>query len=318
MAWTGMPGIIISSPFCTLELGSQADSSRKYQKKPTKGSYPSITGYPVSVGKRTTTQYDDKSASLAEPVWNQEFQFLVQDPSKDELVIKVKDSQFIGTTDIGYSTLRVADLEIGVQTPVWLSLQPPINAPGITSRGFTTGEVFIEATYRGFADDDISSEGEIKGDGEIKDIKSAAAASVKAGITSSMTARALAITKAASVRASLALRRFNQDRQEKVSVSAEIVRDDEEIVGQEGISKNSNAPIAEVVSESKVKKMIEALQERLAKEEITSENRAARWIARSDKPWFQLVSFLLVVVIILLVLVAYRLDLAITDYLPGN
>merc|ERR1711977_186345 len=121
-----------------------------------------------------------------------------------------------------------------------------------------------------------SSEGE--GDGEIKDIKSAAAASVKAGITSSMTARALAITKAASVRASLALRRFNQDRQEKVSVSAEIVRDDEEIsmTGDGGSSKNSNAPIAEVVSESKVKKMMEALQERLAKEEITSENRAAR------------------------------------------
>ena len=38
---------------------------------------------------------------------------------------------------------------------------------------------------------------------------------------------------------------------------------------------------------------------------------ASRWIARSDRPWFQLVSFLLGTVVVLLVLIAYRLDIAI-------
>ena len=58
------------------------------------------------------------------------------------------------------------------------------------------------------------------------------------------------------------------------------------------------------------------LQERLEKEDINSEKRAARWIARSDRPWFQLVSFLLGVVIVLLVLIAYRINLVIyLDYL---
>ena len=120
---------------------------------------------------------------------------------------------------------------------------------------------------------------------------------MKAGITSSMTARALAITKAASVRASLALKRFNKDK----TVAAEIVLDEE------------GNPIKNIeeVSESRVQKMMENLQERLAREEISSQRRAAKWIARSDKPWFQLVSFLLGVVIVLLVLIAYRIDLAI-------
>ena len=57
--------------------------------------------------------------------------------------------------------------------------------------------------------------------------------------------------------------------------------------------------------------MIEVLQERFERDEVTSEKRAARWIARSDRPWFQLVSFLLGTVVVLLVLIAYRLDIAI-------
>ncbi len=205
--------------------------------------------------------------------------------------------------------MRVADLEVGVQTPVYLTLQPPVNTPGMNARSANQGEVFIEATYRNFADS-IDEESEDKGSkidlqkavGEggkqITDIKSAAEASIKAGVRSSMTARALAITKAASVRASLALKRFGK---EKRTVAAEIVMEGEDNAGTE----------IEAVSERKVEKMMEALQDRLEKEEISSEKRAARWIARSDRPWFQLVSFLLGVVIVLLVLIAYRVNLAI-------
>ncbi|WZN58971.1 hypothetical protein HKI87_01g04960 [Chloropicon roscoffensis] len=262
----------------------------------------------------------DESRPQTEPSWNQEFQFLVQDASKDELLIQVRDGEFMGKADLGYATLRVADLEAGVQTPVWLTLQPPPNTPGVIARVASAGEIFIEATYRAFQDEE--GEGSAgaglgagtlldqpspdltaaeNGDQAITDMRSAAEASTKAGIRSSMTARALAITKAASVRASLALRsRFNQ---EKKTVSAEIVTDQEGAPGE-------GADLGEV-SESRMQKMIEVLQERFERDEVTSEKRAARWIARSDRPWFQLVSFLLGTVVVLLVLIAYRLDIAI-------
>ena len=311
-SWGGIPGIIaISAPFCTLELGSQEVSSRRYVEKRSKGKNPfQKGGIPLY----------DESRPQTEPSWNQEFQFLVQDASKDELLIQVRDGEFMGKADLGYATLRVADLEAGVQTPVWLTLQPPPNTPGVIARAASAGEIFIEATYRAFQDEE--GEGSAgaglgagtlldqpspdltaaeNGNQAITDMRSAAEASTKAGIRSSMTARALAITKAASVRASLALRsRFNQ---EKKTVSAEIVTDQEGAPGE-------GADLGEV-SESRMQKMIEVLQERFERDEVTSEKRAARWIARSDRPWFQLVSFLLGTVVVLLVLIAYRLDIAI-------
>jgi len=328
--WTGIPGMLtMSSPYCLLQMGKQVDYSRKYTPKTKKAKNPleSVLGLNI-------LQYEDK-ALQTEPVWNQEFQFLVQDASKDELLIQVKDSEFTGRPDIGYVILRVADLEAGIQTPVWLTLQPPPSTPGVIARAVTSGEIFIEATYRAFQDDAESSNDEDASDetdvsarafqsecgganqdhtdqeeGQITDIRSAAEASSKAGITSSMTARALAITKAASVRASLALKRFNKD---KKTVSAEIVNDEDDSFPDNG----SGAKMEDPVSESRVQRMMEVLQERFERDEVTSEKRAAKWIARSDRPWFQLVSFLLGVVILLLVLVAWRLDLAIQVEFPS-
>ncbi|QDZ19887.1 hypothetical protein HOP50_03g24040 [Chloropicon primus] len=308
--WEALPGIVtMSAPYCKLELGSQVATTRKYVQKKSNSKNPFL--------KLGGALYEPLQSS--EPVWNQEFQFLVEDASKDELIIQVKDTrtlqtEFTGRTNIGYTKLRVADLEAGVQTPVWLTLLPPRNMPGVVARTMTTGEIFIEATYRAFQDEESDSqvspdapqEASVSSpfdedDKQITDIRSAAEASTKAGITSSMTARALAITKAASVRASVALKQFQKDK----TVSAEIVTD------AEGTPPAGGGSELGEVSESRVQKMMEVLQERFERDEVTSEKRAARWIARSDRPWFQLVSFLLGTVIVLLVLVAYRLDLVI-------
>ena len=87
--WTGVfgepiPDIFeISSPYCMLRLGSQVDYSRKFQKMPNKKNpFPPL---PLSKPKDGALY----ESIQTEPVWNQEFQFLVQDKSKDELVIQV-------------------------------------------------------------------------------------------------------------------------------------------------------------------------------------------------------------------------------------
>ncbi|PNH10918.1 hypothetical protein TSOC_002284 [Tetrabaena socialis] len=44
------------------------------------------------------------------PVWNQEFQFLVEDPNVQVLEMLVKDSHLTGRTEVGRASIRLADL----------------------------------------------------------------------------------------------------------------------------------------------------------------------------------------------------------------
>ncbi len=119
--WTGVFGEPIpdlfesAAPYCMLRLGSQVDSSRKFQRKAQSKGGLLPTPPLKQVGKAITKFVRNDTRMEIEPVWNQEFQFLVQDVSKDELVIQVKDSEFLGRSEIGYATLRVADLQAGVQ-----------------------------------------------------------------------------------------------------------------------------------------------------------------------------------------------------------
>lgn len=60
-----------SNPYCRLELGSQAVQSKRDDDTGQDGTH-------------------------RNPVWNQEFQFLVEDPRTQELLISVRDSHYTG------------------------------------------------------------------------------------------------------------------------------------------------------------------------------------------------------------------------------
>ena len=62
-----------SNPYCRIELGCQAVQSKRDD----------ATG---------------QDGTHRNPVWNQEFQFLVEDPQVQELVLEIRDSQYTGAS----------------------------------------------------------------------------------------------------------------------------------------------------------------------------------------------------------------------------
>lgn len=168
-----------SNPYCVLTLGDQVAESRR----------DSDTGLP---GRHRA------------PIWNQEFQFLVEDPGAQVLDIHVKDSHLTGRPDVGRVQFALKDLPPNGQVQLWLGLEP--TNPGQSWEG----ELMLEITYKDFTDDDQDS-GHREAEAfaralqqqteKITDIRSAAAASSRAAVAASAAAAAIAMTKAAAARA---------------------------------------------------------------------------------------------------------------------
>ncbi|PNW86145.1 hypothetical protein CHLRE_02g074900v5 [Chlamydomonas reinhardtii] len=195
----GFPGQ--SNPYCRLVLGDQAVQSRREGD----------TSHP---GRHRA------------PVWNQEFQFLVEDPGVQVLEMLVKDSHLTGRTEVGRASIRLEDLikaqqgAEGGKVSMWVPLQAPASSYGITAaEDVPTGEVLVELTYKDFDDDEQDSgyrEAEnftkqAAAQAPITDIRSAAAASSRAAVAASAAVSAIAMTKAAAARAAARAARAAQE-----------------------------------------------------------------------------------------------------------
>lgn len=76
-----------SNPYCILALGDQVLESKRNKE----------TSHP---------------AGHKDPVWNQDFQFLVDDPSRQKLMIRVRDSTLTLNPNIGYCQINLAELKV--------------------------------------------------------------------------------------------------------------------------------------------------------------------------------------------------------------
>eukprot|EP00891_Asterochloris_glomerata_P002707 jgi/Astpho2/2707/Aster-00893 len=162
-----------SNPYCRLRLGSQVVRSRRDDDTSHEGSHKA-------------------------PVWNQEFQFLVE----DVLEIAIKDSRITGRSSVGVVRVPLRSLPEGGRLNAWLPVV------GNHARGGAEGELNLEVTYKPFEDDEQDSgyrEAEafalLRQQQNITDVKSAADASSRAAVAASAAAAAVAVTKAAAARA---------------------------------------------------------------------------------------------------------------------
>lgn len=177
-----------SNPYCRLALGNQAVRSRKDNE---------------------TSQRSRHRG----PVWNQEFQFLVEDSSLQALEIWIMDNPMTGRTDVSYAKIPLTDIPSTGNIEAWFDLDSTMPAES------SGGSVRLSLTYRPFQDDENDSgyreaaaqaffmeEEDIESD-KIIDIKSAADASSRAAVAASAAATAVAVTKAAAARAAARLSR---------------------------------------------------------------------------------------------------------------
>lgn len=183
-----------SNPYCRLALGSQAVRSRKDNE---------------------TSQKSRHGA----PVWNQEFQFLVEDPSVQELELWIMDSPITGRTDVAYAKLTLTDLPSDGILDAWFPLTSSMPAEK------SGGSVRLQLTYKPFQDDDADAgyreaaallfEDDLQKSENIIDVKTAADASSRAAVAASAAAAAVAVTKAAAARAAARLSRMNRSGDEE-------------------------------------------------------------------------------------------------------
>ena len=174
-----------SNPYCRLTLGSQAVRSRRDDATSHAGSHRA-------------------------PVWNQEFQLLVEDAAAQVLTIDVRDSHITGRADVGRIEFSLASMPADGAVTLWL----PVSAPPATGAR-DEGELKLSLVYKPFQDDEDDSgyrearaAAARRGDAwpsgrsaEITDVKSAADASSRAAVAASAAAAAVAVTKAAAARA---------------------------------------------------------------------------------------------------------------------
>ena len=171
-----------SNPYCRVTLGSQAIRSRR----------------------------DDATSHAGRhraPVWNQEFQLLVEDPASQTLNIEIRDSHITGRPDVGRVDYALASMPRGGEVTLWLPVRAP---PGSGARD--EGQLQVILVYKPFEDDEDdggyrearavadSAGGAARGAG-ITDVKSAADASSRAAVAASAAAAAVAVTNAAAARA---------------------------------------------------------------------------------------------------------------------
>mmetsp|Transcript_40465 Transcript_40465/g.114601 ORF Transcript_40465/g.114601 Transcript_40465/m.114601 type:complete len:911 (+) Transcript_40465:443-3175(+) len=169
---------ISSNPWCRVVLGEQAFVSKR---------------------NRETSKMSDHW----NPVWDQEFQFLVQDPATSLLKFYVKDSHLTGKTEVGFAKLPLIDVPDDRPVSIWIPLESP--TPG---QGMTEGELLVDVCYKAFEDDDGNDDpayASFMEDGQentpqIVDIKTAADASSRANVAQSAAMTAVAVTMAAAAR----------------------------------------------------------------------------------------------------------------------
>lgn len=191
-----------SNPYCRLALGAQAVMSRK--------------------DNETSQQSRHRG-----PVWNQEFQFLVEDASVQALEIWIMDSPITGRTDVSYAKIPLSDLPPTGSMDAWFELESSMPAES------SGGSLRLSLTYKPFQDDEndsgyreavaqafILEDEKIESD-MITDIKSAADASSRAAVAASAAAAAVAVTKAAAARAAARLSRKEVEPAEKEDDSGE-------------------------------------------------------------------------------------------------
>ncbi|KAI7838615.1 hypothetical protein COHA_007622 [Chlorella ohadii] len=145
-----------SNPYCRITLGAQAVQSRR----------------------------DDDTSHAGHhraPVWNQDFQFLVEDTSNQVLEIWIGDSPMTGER---------------TQGAVRLSLSYKTFQDDAPDSGYRAAEAF-----------GVLSDQETALSGAITDVKSAADASSRAAVAASAAAAAVAVTKAAAARAAARIAR---------------------------------------------------------------------------------------------------------------
>jgi len=196
-----------SNPYCRLALGSQAVRSRKDNE---------------------TSQQSRHRA----PVWNQEFQFLVEDPSVQAIEVWIMDSPITGRTDVAYARVPLSELPRNGSMDKWFALESSM--PGESN----AGSLRLSLTYKPFQDDDGDSgyreaaaqafllDDGLKESESIIDVKTAADASSRAAVAASAAAAAVAVTKAAAARAAARLSRMKKgleegNEDENVSVDGE-------------------------------------------------------------------------------------------------
>jgi Ca2+-dependent lipid-binding protein len=87
-----------SNPYCRITLGNQAVQSRR----------------------------DDDTSHAGRhraPVWNQDFQFLVEDPATQTLDIWIGDSPMTGRTEVGTASFPLQELAADGTADVWLPVE---------------------------------------------------------------------------------------------------------------------------------------------------------------------------------------------------
>eukprot|EP00210_Caulerpa_lentillifera_P007763 g7408.t1 len=170
-----------SNPYCRLTLGKQAVISKRESETSLKGSH-------------------------RRPIWNQEFEFLVENLQTQVLEVFIKDSHITGRPEVGKVEFPLDTLPKDGSLSIWLPIKQV--SPGQSP----TGELHLDISYKPFIDEDdsgyIEAEKYAKEVGEltttmseITDIKSAAAASSKAAAAASAAFSAVAMTRAAAARA---------------------------------------------------------------------------------------------------------------------
>ena len=87
----------LSNPYCVLSLGSQLAESRRNNL--------------ISI-----------SGNRGNPVWNQDFHFLVEDSSIQRLVVHVRDSPMTFRTFIGGGQLPLSELQDGRPLDTWIPI----------------------------------------------------------------------------------------------------------------------------------------------------------------------------------------------------
>ncbi|EIE26036.1 hypothetical protein COCSUDRAFT_61028 [Coccomyxa subellipsoidea C-169] len=186
-----------SNPYCRLEVGDQSFRSRREDDTSHAGSHRA-------------------------PVWNQEFQFLVENPISQATVssrlhhtvgvvtIRVCDSHITGRPDVGYVKFPLVRMPSDGRTTAWLPVQSSV--PG--QRG--QGELHVQLIYKPFEDEEEETDSTYQQaeafaaasqDQNITDVRSAADASSRAAVAASAAAAAVAVTKAAAARAAAKVRR---------------------------------------------------------------------------------------------------------------
>ncbi|XP_051149981.1 synaptotagmin-2-like isoform X2 [Andrographis paniculata] len=109
--------------------------------------------------KKTTVKYKNLN-----PEWNEEFTFVVKDPSKQTLKFKVHDWDEVGSHDkMGINVIHLKDLTPEEPKMMTLDLLKTLN-PDDPQNDKSRGQLVVEVNYKPFSDGDVPTNVEDSGD----------------------------------------------------------------------------------------------------------------------------------------------------------